>query len=325
MPANNQATHPPPLQAALNQYEAWQNDYSKRQDTASTITEPLYHYTDARGLRGIFESQQLWFTDYRHLNDPSEFRHGLKIVRDIAGSLKQNAGDIKQFFLDQFIEILKPETFDKGEKGFEFYIASFSRDPNDLGQWRAYADNGRGFAIGFAPRMFEIVEKPPTGKPAEQIGIVTYTREEANALQTPPIEKAAEVFLTAAATNAGLVEKLEIDHPFMMGMIHRLMGTVTSGSLRTKHLAYKHEQEVRLIIPGPAAMLSSYVKTRLRGSEIVPYIPQPWEARVPGNVAKIMIGPAAVLDTERTLRKFLRTLGMEFDDISGSDIPYRAL
>ena len=43
---------------------------------------------------------------------------------------------------------------------FGFYIASFSRDRNDLGQWRAYADNGGGFALGLAPHLFEAVELP---------------------------------------------------------------------------------------------------------------------------------------------------------------------
>jgi hypothetical protein len=90
MQANNQANHPPALQDALDKYEAWQNDYLKLQDAENKITEPLYHYTDARGLRGIFEHQRLWFTDYRHLNDPSEFVHGLKFACDTADSLRRD-------------------------------------------------------------------------------------------------------------------------------------------------------------------------------------------------------------------------------------------
>src|SRR5262245_10894107 len=180
--------HPPPLQAAIDEFEAWLKEYLGRQDTASKITTPLYHYTDAKGLCGIFETQQLWFTDYRHLNDPSEFLHGLGFARECASRLKQGADFKKQNFLDEFINRFTQETFDKR---FEFYVASFSREPNDLSQWRAYADNGRGFAIGFAPRLFQLVEKPPTDKPAEQVSVVTYMSEDIEALYAPPLEKAA--------------------------------------------------------------------------------------------------------------------------------------
>ena len=50
------------------------------------------------------------------------------------------------------------------EKTLEFFIASFSRDRDDLGQWRAYADDGRGFAIGFSPRLFKVLDEPVEGR-----------------------------------------------------------------------------------------------------------------------------------------------------------------
>jgi hypothetical protein len=36
----------------------------------------IYHYTDAKGLKGILESGALWLTDIRNLNNPSELKHG---------------------------------------------------------------------------------------------------------------------------------------------------------------------------------------------------------------------------------------------------------
>jgi hypothetical protein len=116
-----------------------------------------------------------------------------------------------------------------------------------------------------------------------------------------------------------------VKHTFAGELRKHLMGTLIYRSLTTKHPAYEHEDEVRLIIAGTPDKLLKYVKTRLRGSEMVPYIPLPWPVRKPENVAKIVIGPAAPLDAERTLKKFLTTLGMKFDNITRSDIPYRAL
>jgi hypothetical protein len=96
--------------------------------------------------------------------------------------------------------------------------------------------------------------------------------------------------------------------------------------LTSKHPAYEHEEEVRLVILGARSALAPYVKTRLRGSEIVPYIDQPMQVRDAGNVAEIVVGPAAHADTERTVRTLLESLDLDpAIAISQSKIPYRAL
>jgi hypothetical protein len=316
------ARFPPPLEPAIERFRAWNKDNLKSEDEKNKVIAPLYHYTDARGLRGIFESEQIWFTDYRHLNDPSELLHGIRAAQDIARRLKSGADGPVQLFLDCFIDMFRRENFDNT---LEFYVASFSRARNDLGQWRAYADNGQGFAIGFAPKLFETVENLPTDKPPEFVGPVKYTLEDVDALYASPILEATQLFLSEAVAGADLIKDKTIGIPLMQEMVRELMVTLIWRSLTTKHPAYQHEQEARLVVVGPPARLLPYVKTRLRGSEIVPYIPQPWAAREQGNVAEIIVGPAGPPDAERTLRKFLGTLSMDFDNIRRSDIPYRVL
>jgi hypothetical protein len=36
-----------------------------------------------------------------------------------------------------------------------YFVCSFSEAGDDLGQWRAYADNGRGYALGFDAHLLE--------------------------------------------------------------------------------------------------------------------------------------------------------------------------
>lgn len=36
-------------------------------------------------------------------------------------------------------------------------ISSYSLDPDVLSQWRAYADDGRGFAIGFSSNLIDLL------------------------------------------------------------------------------------------------------------------------------------------------------------------------
>ena len=80
----------------------------------------------------------------------------------------------------------------------EFFIASFSRCRDDLGQWRSYADNGRGFAIGFSPRIFSVTKDPPVGKPAEFVGPVSYRGKEILERFRAPIQKAVDIFLATS-------------------------------------------------------------------------------------------------------------------------------
>jgi len=40
-----------------------------------SLPDELYHYTGIRGLKGIIESQTLWATHYKYLNDAEEIVH----------------------------------------------------------------------------------------------------------------------------------------------------------------------------------------------------------------------------------------------------------
>jgi len=112
----------------------------------------IYHYTNDAGLKGILEAGQLWLTDVFNLNDPSEINHGFSLMLN---ALMGKAKSISR----------KSEQFAEGLKGFRdrgglqktgnYFVCSFSACSDDLGQWRAYADNGRGFVLGFDTRELE--------------------------------------------------------------------------------------------------------------------------------------------------------------------------
>ena len=84
---------PPPLQDAVEQFKKWAQGRLNSEQDKNTIKDALYHYTDGAGLRGIISSGQIWFTDYRHLNDPSEFLHGIDTAHDIARGMANGADD----------------------------------------------------------------------------------------------------------------------------------------------------------------------------------------------------------------------------------------
>jgi hypothetical protein len=130
---------PRPLQTAIDRFNNWSDEHLLAEQQRNEITETLYHYTDERGLRGILENETIWFTDYRHMNDPSELLHGITMVKDVARVAANGADARARLFLETLSDMFSVENF---SANLEFLIACFSRDRDDLGQWRAYAANG---------------------------------------------------------------------------------------------------------------------------------------------------------------------------------------
>jgi hypothetical protein len=316
------AALPPVLEEALDKYRAWAERHLQAEQDATSITAPLYHYTDGHGLKGILESGQVWLTDYRHLNDPSELTHGIDMARDVVRLIGNGADGRVRLFLENFADLFTHRNL---VTTLEFFIASFSHARDDLSQWRAYSDNGRGFAIGFAPRMFRISDPVP-GRLSEFVGPVRYRIDEVCGRHKAAIEQALAIFLHTVNANSDLMRDKAVGILFMDGFAREIIAQpLVWNCLTSKHPAYEHEQEVRLVIMGVAGRLTAHVTTRLRGSEIVPYIAHPMPLREPHYIAEIVVGPAAPPDAERTVRMLCASLGLDPNiPVGRSDIPYRA-
>jgi hypothetical protein len=317
------AALPPVLQEAIDKYRAWAERHVQVEQEATSVSAPLYHYTGGNGLKGILESGQVWFTDYRQMNDPSELTHGIDTAHDVARLLGTGADGRVRLFLENFADLFRHDNF---AGTLDFFIASFSRARNDLGQWRAYADNGRGFAVGFAPCMFRIGDPIPNRLP-EFVGPMRYRADEVRARHAAALEQAAAIFLETVNANADLVSDRAVGIPFMDKFVREIIAQpLIWNCLTSKHPAYEHEQEVRLVIMGMPGRLSPHVTTRLRGSEIVSFIAHPMPLREQHHIAEIVVGPAAPSSAERSVRTMLAYLGLDPSiAICRSDIPYRPL
>ncbi len=311
---------PPELLAAIKQFVHWSTQQLEAEQAATRITTPLYHYTNATGLRGIIESQKFWFTSYRHLNDPSELTHGMDIAHRLLVAIAEQYRDgLVKIFCEMVDDLFKHGNF---ADVFGFYIASLSRAGNDLGQWRAYADNGRGFALGLAPHLFEMVEDSSPA-PTEHIILPVVYGKEADARYCTAIEAAAAVVQGCRPH----LKDQRIGIPFMRELANQLIaGQLIGISLGVKHEAYRHEQEVWLVILGTQNAQRNDVKTRVRGAEIVPYMESPLPLRDKDGITDIVIGPAAPSSTKDAVHSLLRSFGVDPNGrIRESGIPYRAL
>jgi hypothetical protein len=104
----------------------------------------IYHYSDSSTLIKILESKVLWLSDILKMNDPGEYTEGFEIVKSV----------FNQKF-PKHLDWLERKHFLGADKKSLLLSCSFSKHKDDLGQWRAYGDDGKGVAIGFDPEIIK--------------------------------------------------------------------------------------------------------------------------------------------------------------------------
>lgn len=139
------------------------------------LPETLYHYTDINGLVGIWEKGQIWATNSMYLNDTSEVRLGLSMVRsrlahrelELFSSIDEGrshqtaevggtsgAGSARERLsaeseLAQIKQIRA--ALEASEEDSVTYVACLTEHWDQLSQWRGYSREG--YCLGFDTRM----------------------------------------------------------------------------------------------------------------------------------------------------------------------------
>lgn len=103
----------------------------------------LFHYTDFDGVQGIFKSRCLWLSKVSTLNDTSEVKLAVDRLKahaaEVARSLDAETARFVEHAAGQLDSVRRTN----------ICIAAFSEDADQLNQWRSYANDGRGIALGF--------------------------------------------------------------------------------------------------------------------------------------------------------------------------------
>lgn len=306
----------PQLQAQLCEFTNWWDARGMELDAANEVREPLFHYTDMRGLLGIINSEELWLTSIFHLNDPSELGYGVEMALIILKEEAERGPDVVKAFCAWMKHLLVKA----GAEIFGFFVGSFSRDGNDLGQWRAYSDNGRGVAIGLAQRLFQIDADQSKLGLAEKylVSPVIYDRIRCMQNLTDAIRRAVEIVALAKANVTSEAE----GHQFLRDLATQLAVPIFSYASTCKHPAYRHEQETRILLVNDLVKLAPIIDTRTRGSTLVPFIRIPLKVRSAGAITKVMLGPSSEKTSDDAVRMLLGRHGLPLDIVQQSDIPY---
>lgn len=119
----------------------------------------LYHYCSLSTFKNILDNKSIWLSDIRKSNDSLELRwimgqcqyymleawtNYVKVVQDERGTEIVTLDHFNQF--EQLYNLARDYDAEDDTKNWVFCL---SEKPDDLGQWRGYADDGQGMVIGF--------------------------------------------------------------------------------------------------------------------------------------------------------------------------------
>jgi len=302
------------LRALVKEFSDWWETSSKALDAANAVREPLYHYTDTAGLIGVLDNRQLWFTHIQHLNDPSELQFGARIAAEMLEDQAERGNDAAKMFCD-----MAKRTLTLGSEVLGFYVASFSRARDDLGQWRAYGDNARGVSIGFAPKLFQIQYRTNLGLNEKTIlAPVIYANRDDD--HRDAIGRALEIAMRGVRDATSPEEGFE----FFRELSTLLAVPIFSYSMSAKDPAYENEREVRLLLSNDLDRLAPVLSSRARGSRLVPFIKSPLPVPLRQAIAGIVVGPAAGKLAKGAVQSLLRRHKISPDIVEVSRIPYVA-
>ena len=240
----------------------------------------LFHYTDAKGLMGIIESQSIRATDYRYLNDSTEIKFFLQdclpdFLRPISEEyldelIAQNSN--AQLLINQqggrekIISSYIRDTLDATEKILlgsrnpedalaEPYIVSFCTTPKSddpfhervrkhglLSQWRGYGRDG-GYALVFDTERLTKLVLEDIGK---EWGSHLYLFIGDVVYSSDPDSK----FLEEFKQDIDVIKKFDSNHLRGIedeGILEKYFYSLLRCACRYKHWGFREENEVRIV------------------------------------------------------------------------------
>ncbi len=280
----------------------------------------IYHYTNDVGLKGIVESGKIWITDIFSLNDPSELSHGFSHAVNILKS-KATDGPPESKTFSRLVEAFS--THGGIHAAAHYFVSSFSSNGDDLGQWRAYADNGRGYALGFDTAILENSFIKDSASPdwSNSTFSVIFKDSQLAGLHKLLVERMFHLISMPHGRNLASATM----HAYMDDLLELFLLHALRAVLFFKHEAYKNEQEYRFLQVHRATTTPPVVQLRTRPYALVRYREFDWKTANAAALKNIVVGPAADNTTATQFaRDCLRAFHPSDAEVVYSIIPYRS-
>ncbi len=125
----------------------------------NSVPRVLYHYCSLTTFKSILDNKSIWLSDIRRSNDSMELQWIMSQCQQYI--LASWVDYVRSVQKEKGMDVVTIEHFDSFEKMYRLierydaeddtknWVFCLSQKSDDLGQWRGYADDGQGMAIGF--------------------------------------------------------------------------------------------------------------------------------------------------------------------------------
>jgi len=263
----------------------------------------LYHYTGQDGLLGIIKEKKFRVSSILHLNDAAEFNYTIELARQhLSSRLRHERGPCNTFYGTALDGL---GFFGK----FALFVGSFTQNGDSLSQWRAYAQGGIGFSLGFECEQL----RPLAEAQGFRLLRCSYDKVEHSQAIDDLVNDAGQRLNPRDGNDVGLAVQYFYDE---------LVNVATV----LKHPSFAEEREWRLISSPVLLDLRPPALFRSGKSMVVPYR----EFDLVGvdgrmRLADLCIGPTPHTELSRlSVEHLLVASGVENVSVRGSAVPYRS-
>lgn len=275
----------------------------------------LYHYTNVVALKSIIETQVLWFTDVRYLNDAEELDYPARLIGSVIESFISNTQD------DVETELLRRFTNSFHAEGMiDLFTMSLSEEMDELSQWRGYGEGSGGVSVGLDVRHCS------SNLPAA-LQLVRIEYDEA--IQVTQIEDLVRAFLNLVQQHISMYEPRL--HTFVIAECCRYFRAEVLGlAMRFKSRHWRSEREWRIVIGLTPDEKREHLRFRSGKLGLVPFLESSVVQMAGINygklpISEIVLGPNPYHNlANEAMLSFLRHHGYYHCEVTLSGVPLRA-
>ena len=263
----------------------------------------LFHYCSVSSCLNIIENSTIRLSPLSYTNDFLEGRYFYEIFHE---ALK--CSDIDEGIAN--VARVLAKTYPEHTEGFAFCL---SEEGDLLSQWRAYADNGAGFSIGFDKEILEgIYEDCNFGKKFTELKRVKYEADAVKLLIDPiveslsaicreykgtiflsknyDVESAAQGILSSPGRDLEVFEATNHKGHSALNAILQALSPLQFEMYQFKIETFREEKEWRLLRYRHKAHFAE-INYSAHATGIRPFINSKMKTRAKAAINKIILGP----------------------------------
>jgi hypothetical protein len=263
----------------------------------------LWHYTTFDGLHGIVTKSELFASSLAYLNDTEEFAYTIKPLLGLLDAEGVTLSDIARgLAFNNDVPSLVKSVF-KQTRGERLYVTCFSKERDDLSQWRSYTPRPPGFSIGFDREELRLLGIPLGFSLLD----CTYPEPEQLAVEVRAALETATVGMKEEKQKLGMPAERQALEDFVDKWAFKVVEAMIGLAPTKKHPKFSAEKEVRLLGHLAGSMPRNLeIQYRLSGSLVVPYVRLPARPiEGPSPIKAILVGPCphqnAVIEATRQM------------------------